>query len=405
MIIFLKSIQYLDVIMQILDLDQVNKLILRKHHLTQDSKIEDIIQITEDICGLHSTDLKTSYLSLFARTNRFKKLSLEVELYEKKNLARIRGMRRTLFIESKDWIPIIYTATFNLNEKNLEKYMDFHKVSLRKYQEISENILKILQGRELSAAEIRKELNSTSNIPAIIHVMCNHGLLIRGKPIKDWKDRRNNYALFNDYFPGLDLNKLNEKEAIEMLVEKYIKAYGPVTETDISWWTGLTKTKIKDVLKSIELQLNKVKISTIQAPFIIAKEDLNILNNKLFTGKSSLILLPELDPYPMGYKNRDRYIDPKNYNKIFDRSGNITATIFLDGIAIGVWDTEEKPKPLVKFHLFQSIENDLHNVLYSQMKEIGQFFFDEKVDIKECESMTPLTKRTAGGFMTPLKNC
>ncbi|MFX1600411.1 MAG: DNA glycosylase AlkZ-like family protein, partial [Promethearchaeota archaeon] len=240
--------------MEILKLSHVNKFVMKKHHLTDETLIDDIIQITDDLCGLHSTRLSTSHLSLFVRTKNFKKTDLERELYINRTLGRIRGMRRTLFIQTIDMIPIVHNATFKLGEKNFEKYMEFHKVSLKEYQEISNRILKILKGREISALEIRKELNSKSNIPAIIQLMCNYGLLVRGKPIKDWKDMRNNYALFKDYFPTLNLTKLNEKDAIQILIEKYIKTYGPVSENDISWWTGFTKTIIRDALQNIKSQ-------------------------------------------------------------------------------------------------------------------------------------------------------
>ena len=75
--------------METFGLTQVNNLTLGKQHLTEDSKIDDIIQITEDICGLHSTNLMTSYLSLFVRTNNFKKTDLERELYINKKLGDI----------------------------------------------------------------------------------------------------------------------------------------------------------------------------------------------------------------------------------------------------------------------------------------------------------------------------
>ncbi|MFX1308604.1 MAG: winged helix DNA-binding domain-containing protein [Promethearchaeota archaeon] len=391
--------------METLKLSHVNKFVMKKHHLTDETLIDDIIQITDDLCGLHSTRLSTSYLSLFVRTKNFKKTDLERELYINRTLGRIRGMRRTLFVQTIDMIPIVHNATFKLGEKNFEKYMEFHKVSLKEYQEISNRILKILKGREISALEIRKELNSKSNIPAIIQLMCNYGLLVRGKPIKDWKDMRNNYALFKDYFPTLNLTKLNEKDAIQILIEKYIKTYGPVSENDISWWTGFTKTIIRDALQNIKSQFDHVKITSIKGNFLISKLDIDQLKNITNDDGPTIKLLPELDPYPMGYKDRDRYIDINNYNKIFDRSGNITSTIFLDGIAIGVWDTEETPKPMIKFHLFHPIENELLNAIYYKAKKIGQFFFEENVDIKECESMIPLTERSAGGFITPLKNC
>jgi hypothetical protein len=390
--------------METIKLDHVNKFVLAKHHLLEDTRIDDIVQIADDLCGLHSTELTTSYLSLFVRAKNFKKENLERKLYLDKSLARIRGMRRTLFIETLEFIPIIYAATSFIIERSFEKFMEFHKVSLKEYQEVSQKISRILKEGELSASDIRKNLNSTSNIPAIIQVMCNRGLLIRGKPIKNWKDRRNKYAIFKEYFPNVDLTKFDENTAIKKLVEKYIKTYGPVTDTDISWWTGLTKTQIKNALKSNESQYERVKISKLEKNYLMVKEDKDYLIDNPISGEDSLVLLPRLDPFPMGYKERERYINTKNYNKVFDRSGNITSTIFLDGIAIGVWDIEEKPEPVVKFHLFRSIENQLLEEIYSKSKAVGEFFFDKKVNIKKCDKMTPLTERTAGGFMTPLKN-
>lgn len=391
--------------METFELNNVNKFIIHKHHLTPKSKIDDIIQITDDICGLHSTELTTSYLSLFERTNNFKKENLEKELFVKKSLGRIRGMRRTLFIQTRKMIPIVYTATFKLIEKNFVKYMEFHKISLSEYNKVSKEILNLLKGKELSASEIRKELNSKLNIPAIIQLMCNNGLLIRGQPINDWKDRRNKYSKFSNYFPDMELTIENKSLAIRILLENYLRCYGPATENDLSWWTGLTKTEIRKTLSKIEMELNNIKIFSIQGTFILFKSDIELIRNLANYDKPSLSLLPRLDPYPMGYKERERYINSKNYNEMFDRSGNATSAIFLDGEAVGVWDIEDKPEPTIKYYLFHSIEKDLINELHSKAKKIGKFYFDEEVQIKECESIIPLTERNAGGFMTPLKNC
>ncbi|MHA1223796.1 MAG: DNA glycosylase AlkZ-like family protein [Candidatus Heimdallarchaeaceae archaeon] len=75
----------------------INYFILSKHHLTPKTKIDNILQIAHDICGLHSTSQTTPYLSLFSRTNSFQKEDLEKEAYEKKNLGKIRCMRKTIF--------------------------------------------------------------------------------------------------------------------------------------------------------------------------------------------------------------------------------------------------------------------------------------------------------------------
>jgi hypothetical protein len=391
--------------MSTFELERINKYLLHKQHLTDDSKIDDIIQIADDLCGLHSTNLTTSYLSLFARSNTFFKIDLENELYIKRNLGRIRGMRRTLFIESKKMIPIVHAATSELINKSFEKYMEVRGIIRQDYQTISSQILKILKGKELSAAEIRAKLDSKLDVPGIIQIMCNNRLLIREKPIKDWKDRRNKYALFQEYFPNLNVTELSETEAIQKLIERYIKTYGPVTENDISWWSGLTKTKIREALNNLGIQIERIEISGLSGKYLLSSDNVKVLEKQKINQGCILNILPELDPYTMGYKERERYIDKKNYNNVFDKSGNATATILLNGETIGVWDTETQKKPLVKLLLFQPLEQELLSILHTQAIDIGNFFFDREVAIKECKSMTPLTERTAGGFMTPLKGC
>ncbi|MFW9873176.1 MAG: winged helix DNA-binding domain-containing protein [Candidatus Thorarchaeota archaeon] len=391
--------------MKTFDLDHINKFILRKQHLSNDSKIDNITQIIEDIFGLHSTGLPTSYLSLLARTNNFEKTDLERELYTIKSLGRIRGMRRTLFIVTRNLIPIVHTATFKLIEKFFQKFLEVRGVSLKEYQVISSQILEILKGVELSASEIRKKLNSNLDIPAIIQVMCDYGLLLRGRPIKDWKDRRNRYALFSEYFPNIDLLEFTEEQAIQKLIKKYIKAYGPVNENDISWWSGLTVSTMRKVLNNIEPQIERIMISGLKGEFMIFEDDMEDLKNSENPQEPTISFLPELDPYPMGYKNRDKYIDRNNYNNVFDKSGNISATILLNGMVIGVWDTENKKIPVIKIFLFQPLGGELRNQLYEKACDVGKFYFDKEVTIKKCKSMIPLTERTAGGFMSPLKNC
>lgn len=72
----------------------INKLIIRKHHLTPATKVNDILQVTEDLCGLHGTGTIEPYIQLFVRTNSFAKENLDAELYKKKTLGKIRGMRK-----------------------------------------------------------------------------------------------------------------------------------------------------------------------------------------------------------------------------------------------------------------------------------------------------------------------
>ena len=64
----------------------INQFILSKQHLAPQTKIDDIVQIANDICGLHSTSQSSPYITLHARTNSFQKEDLNEEAYGKKNL-------------------------------------------------------------------------------------------------------------------------------------------------------------------------------------------------------------------------------------------------------------------------------------------------------------------------------
>jgi dUTPase len=107
----------------------------------------------------------------------------------------------------------------------------------------------------------------------------------------------------------------------------------------------------------------------------------------------------------MGYKERERYLDQAYNNLVFDRSGNATSAILVDGKVVGVWDFEEDEEPLVKIFLFQEIGKNLRDEIFTQAERLGEFIAEAKVKVKECESMVPLTERTAGSMMSPLKGC
>ena len=384
--------------------DQINKLLLSKHHLSNDSKCDDILKIAEDLCGLHGTGTIEPYLSLFVRMNNFKIEDLETELYNKKSLGKIRGMRKTLFIEPKELIPIVHNVIKYQTVKRDNMYLDIREISKNEYKMLSNKIINLLNEKEMSTTELKHSLASQKDIVAVISVMCDEMLLIRGKPLKSWRDRRLYYAPFDKYFPEVNINKYSESEAIKLLIERYIKSYGPVTENDIIWWLGVTKGKVRSALDKLHSALEFIKIENIRHEYLIHSQDIKTLTGMKDNSEPIINVLPNLDPYLMGYKDRERYVDQNRYEYIFDRSGNATTTILLDGKVVGIWDVYEKPEPQVKVHLFKKIDLNL-NELKREVEKLGKFITGRDVSLQFCDKMMPLTKRTMDGFMSPLKEC
>jgi hypothetical protein len=116
-------------------------------------------------------------------------------------------------------------------------------------------------------------------------------------------------------------------------------------------------------------------------------------------------LLPHLDPYLMGYKDRQRYLDMAYYDFVFDRAGNATSIILVDGIVVGVWDFEGGKEPLTKIFLFQEIGKDLRDEICAEAARTGEFIAEAETKVAECDAMIPMTERTMGSMMSPLKGC
>ena len=386
-----------------IDLNSVNRFLLHKQHLSDESETEDIVQIAGDIYGLHATAPTTPYVSLFARTRGFTRDKLDEELYVKRTLGKIRCVRTTVHVLPKETIPIAFAATKSIVGPNSENFLRYTGgVTKRQYEETSKAILEMLRGKGLSTLDIKKRLGTKLNISPIVNLMCDQGLLMRGRSDKGWKSNTHTYFLFSDCFPGMDLNAVDPAQARETTVRQYLAAYGPATVKDISWWSGFTMTEVRRILQTLARETAEVEIPELKGSCVMLAPDEATMRSRQFSDKPVVNLLPALDPYLMGYKERERYLDYRHYEMVFDRSGNSTSTILVEGRVAGVWDFSDKPWPRVKIFMFHDLEKKVLRVVESRARAIGEFIGDMAVAIEMCDQMVPLTQRNAGGFMSPL---
>ncbi len=297
-----------------------------------------------------------------------------------------------------------FSATRKMAEVVSERYSKYLGVDQETYERISLLILEILKGKGMTTTEIKKALETKLKLSSIVNLMCDQGLLIRGPPKKGWNSNIHTYYLFQEYFPDIDLNEVNEEDAKKFVMKQYIGSFGPVTVNDVAWWTGFRKTETKQLLKSFQDDLTHVEISNLKGSHIILLSDQKNLNSLTAPKKHVINFLPPLDPYTMGYKDRERYLSQEHYENVFDRSGNATSSILLNGKVIGVWDFKEDKTALIKLFLFEEVEKSVFKDIHTSAEKVGKFISEKEVKIKEFDSMTPLTKRIAGGFMSPLRD-
>lgn len=199
------------------------------------------------------------------------------------------------------------------------------------------------------------------------------------------------------------LNEFDEENAKKFVMKQYIGSFGPVIVNDVAWWTGFRKTETRQILESFQDDLTHVEILHLKGSHILLRSDQKNLNSLTAPKKHVVNFLPALAPYTMGYKDRERYLSQEHYENVFDRSGNATSSILLNGKVIGVWDFKEDKTAQVKLFLFEEVEKSVLKDIHTSAQKVGNFISGKEVKIKEFDSMTPLTKRSAGGFMSPLR--
>ena len=390
-----------------MDLKQLNAGVLRQQHLHYPAAAGDLERVVTDIGGLHATTATSPFLSLFARCQGFKKEHLTDALFLERRLVRMRCMRKTIFILPKNLVPIAHAATHRLVIKTSRRHMEAQGVSSDDYERTAAQISELLEKREMTANELKTTLACSLPLSAILQLMCDQALLVRARPKGSWRASQLRYARFVDYFPDLVLGSVDEVDATAQLIERYLYAFGPATENDIVWWLGLGKRRVQAGLRLLQERVAAAALSVrgIDGKLIALRKENRTPDCEISRVDPAINLLPCLDPYVMGYIERERYLDTAYSDYVFDRSGNATSTILVDGRVVGVWDFQGTGERLIKLLFFFPIASDQLHGIHALALRVGEFIAESDVKVKECESMIPLTKRSAGGFMSPLRGC
>jgi len=351
--------------MTTLTLESVNRLLLRKQHLTPDARAKDVTQVVQDIVALHATGPLSPYLSLWSRMKGFAAEQLDLELYERRSLVRVTCMRSTLHVVPSQRLPAFFQATKARQRRNLQQlgYLLVQSGLSDEGQEeaavvrLRDRIAEVVADRgpstvaELSKRipELRAKFHYAPDKPyggqfsvgsQLVPWMCILGLLVRTRPRGSWRSNLYEYAPLAAWLPDVDLEALTFQEAQLQLLGWYLAAFGPATVEDMAWWSGLSKGQTTKALHALGDKTEWVTIRGLGDSYVILKDDLRLLQETKPAKEPVINLLPSLDPYIMGYRDRTRFLEPERRQQVFDRAGNAIATVWVDGRVVGAWQEQ-----------------------------------------------------------------
>lgn len=326
-----------------------------RHRLAGSSRASDVRDVAESLVALHSTDPASVFLAARARMDQATVEGIEQALYDERDLVRILGMRRTLFVVRVELVPVVHAAcTRAIAAAQRRRYAGLIEDGgiaddgAAWLDRVGDATMAALErrgeafGAELSAdvPELRSKVSfgegktwagTTSMTTWVLTLLGADERIVRGRPRGSWLSSQYSWSPAPAWRTD-DRAPLDTAAAQAELTRRWLAAFGPGTLADLAWWTGWTKAATRAALGAV----GAVEVDVAGGRGYVLPEDVEPPS----TGPEPWVaLLPALDPTAMGWSERTFYgADEK---VLYDRSGNIAPTVWADGRVVGCWVQRE----------------------------------------------------------------
>lgn len=332
-------------------LAQARAFVLAKQGLSR-AGCKNVYDATLATAGVYGT-APTCYLSYAARVEAFQFAHLDEELYLRRRLVRLRCMRESAYIEPVEALPVIVAATGARVAQAAGRLIRLSGLSDGSYAALADRIEELLAGHPPATVAELRELLGTQVPPDrqalqyVVALMCRQTRLVRAEVRGSWRSDTYAYARWSDWV-GAPAEEVEPETARAELAQRYLRAFGPATTADLQWWAGWSARETTAAVSALGDSVTTVTVTDPEAApvaaFVLADEQ-PALSAADPEDARGVRLLPVWDAYPMGYADRRRLVAASDYARIYDRAGNATSVVLVDGVAAGVWEFDYAANP------------------------------------------------------------
>ena len=355
--------------------------------------------------GLHSSDPATVFLSARARIPGATVADVERELYETRSVLRILGMRRTLFVTPPDLAVIVRAACGEpIASAERRRLTGFLEASMPERDAVAwltgveaDTLAALDRLGPAAAAELTREVPALTEqfhfgtgkrwegtvglSTRLLFLMAAEWTIVRARPRGSWVSGQYRWSRLESWAP--DLPPLPAPTAARrMLVERWLATFGPATERDLAWWSGLTLGQLRAALASLDV----VTVRLDDGEGLALATDLELTEPSAPTA----FLLPGLDSTPMGWKVREWFLGPHSA-AIFDTNGNVGPTVWWAGRIVGAWG--QRPDGTVVHRLVEDVGREAADACQAAAAALTAWLGGVRISPR---FPTPLQKALAG---------
>ena len=332
---------------------ELNRALLARQLLLERVKTP-LPRTLERIGGLQAQYAPSMYIGLWTRLEGFEREQLTRAL-ERRSVVQASMMRATIHLVSKrDYWPFVVgirraQRTWWLRTHG--RHLDAKGIAAN-----DRKVRRAFNGGTLKRTELEEILGQRLGSAGLFVD------LVRVPPSGTWERRRADlYALAEDW---VGPESASEDEGIELLVRRYLQAFGPARPAEIADWASLDVTSTKRALERIELRLFRSEQG---------KELVDLPRLPLPDGDTPapVRFLPVWDATLLVHARRTQILPERYRARVFNiRNPQSVNTFLVDGQVAGTWRYE---KGRVRIEPFGRMPKDVRAELDDEAERLAAF--------------------------------
>lgn len=326
-------------------------------------------------------------LSLLARVPRLLKGAAVEGVISTKRALRIPAMRRSIFVVPADNADAIFSAT-RFPEAVYTSILRRAGVEPEEYERLKREIL-LAAGLPKSIDQIRDAIREPPDeLGLVLQYMCTQGDLLR---IRSASLRSNEltYAATRVWI-GRELRRGDQYEALIWLAGEYLRAFGPASVEDFTWWSGVPAARAEEAVRAHEV------VDLGKGQLLHAKDERAFAGTRPHTGRVSL--LPKWDCYTMGYAkaSRARFVQPALLPLVYDSGGDALPMVLVEGRVRGTWSMRlNRDRSRIELQMFDTPGPKLRAAIEAEAELAANFLDAPRLVIEWSKVAKPEGKDRA----------
>ncbi|HKM89263.1 MAG TPA: winged helix DNA-binding domain-containing protein [Candidatus Acidoferrales bacterium] len=361
---------------------QVAAFRLARHHLLSPAG-SDPVAVCRDVCGVQAQLMPAAQMNIAARTLGLTPARIEAALWQERSLVKTLCMRQTVHLLPAARFHVYAAAVRRSRVAAVVRIMARFGITAADRQTLLRAILETLAAgpvpnRELTArvrprvsSRVRAWMDRVWNANRLALV---EGLICYGPGL----GQQVTFVRVDRWLPGRPA--IAEGEAQRRMLADFLRAYGPASLRDFSKWSGIPVAEARRAWESLADQLAEVSLSA--RPAWLLRKDLHALRASAFD-RPVVSLLAAFDSYLLAHVEKDQFLEPRHYKRVFRSLGWISPVVLVNGRVAGTWRHSPggSSRLTVSLELFAKPSRSLCDRIEQQAARHGDFL-GRRVELK-----------------------